>query len=53
MGKEKLKDCCQTVKDRYVKLTPKQRIVADVGVGAAVGFGIGIVLGLLINKRKN
>jgi len=52
MEKENLKDCCKAVKDRYVKLTPKQRIVADIGVGAVIGFGIGVVFGLLINKKR-
>jgi len=52
MTKAKAKDCCKVAIEQYNKLTPKQKIVADVSVGAVVGLGVGIIIGLILNKKR-
>ena len=47
MKKEKLNECCKVIKEKYDKLTTKQKI-ATVGVA---GLITGLVIGLTIRRK--
>jgi len=52
MTKVKKNDYCKIVKEKYDMLTPKQKIITNISAGAVVGLSLGVIIGLLLNKRR-